>query len=301
MPPLSMTALEQSYAWCQRVARTRAKNFYYSFILLSPEQKNAMCAVYAFMRYCDDLSDEPGASAAPIDRWRAALANALQGHFDGHPVWPAFHDTVVRFGIPHQYFFDMIAGVRSDLNPRLIETFDELYLYCYQVASVAGMATIHIFGFDSPKALPLAEKCGIAFQLTNIIRDVREDAERGRVYLPAEDLAQFHVAPDYLQTGGRSKEFVTLMGFEGARARAYYNESQPLLNLIHARSRASLWTLIEIYSRLLDRIHASNYDVLARRISLPAWQKAGIVIQALAGRITRAPAASATRSRTARP
>ncbi|MDQ6666232.1 MAG: phytoene/squalene synthase family protein, partial [Acidobacteriota bacterium] len=264
-------------------------------------QKNAMCAVYAFMRYCDDLSDEPGASAAPIDRWRTALANALEGQFDGHPVWPAFHDTVVRFRIPHQYFFDMIAGVRSDLEPRIMQTFDELYRYCYQVAAVVGMTTIHIFGFDSPEALPLAEKCGIAFQLTNIIRDVREDAERGRVYVPKEDLAQFHVAPDFLQTGGRSKEFMTLMGFEGARARAYYDESQPLLDLIDSRSRASLWALIEIYSRLLDRMQASGYDVLARRISVPAWKKAGIVIQALAGRATRAPASSATRSRTARP
>ncbi|MDQ2900321.1 MAG: phytoene/squalene synthase family protein, partial [Acidobacteriota bacterium] len=262
-----MTTLEQSYEWCRRVARTRAKNFYYSFILLSPEQKNAMCAVYAFMRYCDDLSDEPGASAAPIDRWRAALVNALNGEFDGHPVWPAFHDSVVRFRVPRQYFFEMIDGVRSDLNPRQIETFDELYRYCYQVASVVGMTTIHIFGFDSPEALPLAEKCGIAFQLTNIIRDVREDAERGRVYLPDEDLKQFNVPPEFLQTRARSKEFMTLMGFEGARAWAYYDESKPLLDLIHPRSRPSLWALIAIYSRLLDHIQAANYDVLARRIS----------------------------------
>jgi len=283
-----MTTIEHSYAWCRRVARTRAKNFYYSFVLLSPEQKDAMCAVYAFMRYCDDLSDELGASAASIDRWSAALADALNGKFDGHPVWPAFHDTVARYRIPHQYFFEMIDGVRSDLNPRQIQDFDELYRYCHQVAYVVGMTTIHIFGFDSPEALPFAEKCGIAFQLTNIIRDVREDAERGRVYLPHEDLAQFHVAPEFLQTQARSREFMTLMGFEGARARAYYDESKPLLDLVHARSRASLWALIAIYSRLLERMQASNYDVLARRISLPAWEKAAIVLQALAGRITRA-------------
>lgn len=296
-----MTTLEQSYAWCRRVARTCARNFYYSFILLSPEQKNAMCAVYAFMRYCDDLSDEPGASAERIDRWRAALAAALDGKFDEHPVWPAFHDSVVRFHIPRQYFFEMIDGVRSDLEPRQIETFAELYLYCYRVASVVGMTTIHIFGFDAPEALVLAEKCGIAFQLTNIIRDVREDAERGRVYLPSEDLKQFHVAPEFLQTQARSREFMTLMGFEGARARAYYDESKRLLDLVHARSRPSLWALIAIYSRLLDRIRAANYDVLARRISLPAWEKSAIVIQALSGRIIHAPDASARRSRTARP
>ncbi len=279
-----MTELDKSYEWCRRVARTRAKNFYYSFVLLSPEQKNAMCAVYAFMRYCDDLSDEPGAAAAPIDRWRAALANALERRFDEHPLWPAFIDAVVRFSIPHRYFFEMIDGVRSDLNARRVNTFDELYGYCYQVASVVGMTAIHIFGFDSPEALPLSEKCGIAFQLTNILRDVREDAERSRIYLPADDLARFGVRQEDLRAGIRSEAFVRLMQFEAARARAYYQESRPLLNLVHPRSRASLWALIEIYSRLLERIVESNYDVLARRLSVPKWEKIRIVLRATAGR-----------------
>jgi phytoene synthase len=274
-----MTTLDESYAWCRRVARSRAKNFYYSFILLSSEQKNAMCAMYAFMRYCDDLSDEPGAAAAPIERWRADLEQALQRKFDDHPMWPAFHDSVARYRIPHQYFFEMIDGVLSDLEPRRFTTFDELYRYCYQVASVVGLTTIHIFGFDSPEALPLAEKCGIAFQLTNILRDVREDAERGRIYIPAEDLTRLCVrSEDFPQ---RSVEFVKLMAFEGARARAYYDQSRPLISLVHARSRAALWALIEIYSRLLDRMEKSKYDVLSRRISLPVYEKLWIVARAI--------------------
>src|SRR5205085_11293772 len=252
-----MTSLPESFAWCRRIARTRAKNFYYAFLLLSREQKDAMCAMYAFMRYCDDLSDEPGASAVPIERWRSALVNALEGNFDSHPMWPAFHATVERYRIPQEYFFHMIDGVLSDLEPRRIATFDELYRYCYEVASVVGLTTIHVFGFDSPAALPLAEKCGVAFQLTNILRDVREDSERGRVYLPAEDLARFGVAAI-----APSPEFVKLMAFEEGRARAYYTESRPLLELVHARSRRALWALIEIYSRLLDRIRSSGYDVL---------------------------------------
>ena len=148
------------------------------------QQRKAMCAIYAFMRYCDDLSDEPGATRAAIERWRSEMEAALEGRFGGHPVWPAFHHTVRRFGIPHQYFREMIDGVVSDLEPRRFETFDELYRYCYQVASVVGLTIIHIFGFDTPSALPLAEKCGVAFQLTNILRDIREDAGRGRIYLP---------------------------------------------------------------------------------------------------------------------
>jgi phytoene synthase len=279
-----MKEIEQSYEYCRRIARSRAKNFYYSFLLLSAQQRKAMCAIYAFMRYCDDLSDEPGATRAAIERWRAEMEDALQGRFSGHPVWPAFHHTVRRFGIPHEYFREMIAGVASDLEPRSLQTFDELYRYCYQVASVVGLTIIHIFGFDTRSALPLAEKCGIAFQLTNILRDIREDAERGRIYLPAEDLLRFGVSAQDLRAGNRSDAFVRLMRFEAVRARAYYDESMPLLDLVHPRSRPSLWALIAIYSRLLVRIEAANYDVFSRRVRLSSLEKSWILVQAVLSR-----------------
>ncbi|HJZ94880.1 MAG TPA: phytoene/squalene synthase family protein, partial [Candidatus Solibacter sp.] len=205
-----MISVDQSYRYCLKVARTRAKNFYYSFVLLSKQQRKAMCAIYAFMRYCDDLSDEPGASRAAVEKWRAELEDALQGRFSEHPVWPAFHHTVRRFGIPHDYFRQMIDGIASDLEPRRIETFDELYQYCYRVASVVGLTIIHIFGFDTRSALPLAEKCGVAFQLTNILRDVKEDLSRGRVYLPDEDLKRFGVDAGNL----KPPQFIELMRFE---------------------------------------------------------------------------------------
>ena len=274
-------AIARSQEYCQKVARTRAKNFYYSFLLLSKQQRRAMCSIYAFMRYCDDLSDEPGANRAAMDRWRGEMEDALEGRFGAHPVWPAFHYTVRRFGIPHQYFRDMIDGVASDLEPRRIQSFDELYRYCYQVASVVGLTTIHIFGFDSQRALPLAEKCGVAFQLTNILRDIREDAERGRVYLPAEDLHRFGVSEDDLRTGKRGDAMQRLLEFEGARARSYYDESQPLLDLIHPRSRPSLAALITIYSTLLERIHRRNYDVFTTRVRLTAMEKSWILVRAL--------------------
>ena len=278
-----MISLESSYAYCRGVAKNRAKNFYYSFVLLDADRKNAMCAVYSFMRYCDDLSDEPGATRHAMDRWREALDEALAGRPDSNPCWPGFLDTVARYSIPHQYFYDMIAGVASDLTPRVIRTFDELYRYCYQVASVVGLTTIHIFGFTSPEALPLAEKCGIAFQLTNILRDVREDADLGRLYLPEEDLERFGVAVDDLKSARRSEQFGALMEFEIARARRYYRESAPLLALVQPKARGSLWALISIYSTLLERIGQSHYDVLSTRISLSPAEKAFIVLRAACG------------------
>ncbi|HLJ15357.1 MAG TPA: phytoene/squalene synthase family protein [Bryobacteraceae bacterium] len=275
--------LAESYAYCARIARRRARNFYYSFLLLPAPQRRAMCAIYAFMRYCDDLSDDEALAgrAAAIARWREDLDAALAGQVGSHPIWPAFRDAVERYRIPHRYFHEMIEGVSSDLEPRSIAAFDELYDYCYHVASVVGLTVIHIFGFDSPLAPDLAEKCGIAFQLTNILRDIREDSELGRVYVPREDLDRFGVSAEEFRCGGRSENFVRLMRFEAERANRYYRESELLLQLIHEESRPSLWALIEIYSRLLKRIEKSNFDVLSRRISLPPWEKAWIVVRAL--------------------
>jgi phytoene synthase len=268
--------LEASYAFCRRIARARARNFYYSFLLLSREQKNAMCAIYAFMRYCDDISEGLDASREAIEKWRRDLDLALEGHYPGNnPLWPAFHDTVRRYGIPREYFYEMIEGVSTDLEARQIQTFDELYRYCYQVASVVGLTILHVFGFESPNALKLAEKCGIAFQLTNILRDVREDCENGRVYIPAEDILKFNAS-----LNDRDERFVRLMQFEAERARVYYQESRPLIELVHRRSRPSLWAIIEIYRRLLDRIERSNFDVLEKRIRLSTWEKIGIVLSA---------------------
>jgi 15-cis-phytoene synthase len=278
-----MISLEESRAYCRDVAKKRAKNFYYSFVLLSSERKDAMCAMYAYMRYCDDLSDEPGATRSAMDRWRQALTDALAGRPDSSLVWPAFLNAVNRYRIPHEYFFDMIDGVASDLEPAAIQTFEELYRYCYRVASVVGLTTVHIFGFDSPDALPLAEKCGIAFQLTNILRDIREDAGLGRVYVPAEDLNRFGVPVEDLKNARRTNAFGHLMEFEIARARKYYQESAPLVAMVHKESRGSLRALIGIYSSLLERIAESPSDVLTRRISLPATEKTWIVLRAATG------------------
>lgn len=273
------TTIEESYRYCERVARTRAKNFYYSFVLLDRPRRLGMCAVYAFMRYCDDLSDDLALAnrRESIAGWKRDFEKALAGSPDDNPLWPAFLDTVQRFRIPHEYFFEMIEGVSEDLEPRKVATFDELYRYCYRVASVVGLTVIHIFGFEDPRALELAEKCGIAFQLTNIVRDVREDVGLNRVYLPAEDLARFGVTALDRET----PEFLALMRFEGERARRYYEESRPLIGMVTLKTRSSLWALIEIYRRLLDRLEASDYRVLeGPRVRLSTFEKLGIVVQA---------------------
>ena len=271
--------LDESYAYCERVARTQAKNFYYSFLLLSRPQRQAMCAIYAFMRYCDDLSDSDDVADRPaaIAGWQKDLDAALSGNPSDHFLWPAFTDSVQRYGIPHQYFHDMIRGVSSDLEPRQVQTFEQLYDYCYHVASVVGLTIIHIFGFENPEALRLAERCGVAFQLTNILRDVREDAEHGRIYLPAQDLERFGVKPEDLAGSALSPALRSLLAFEADRARAYYREAQPLTDLVDRRSRASLRALIGIYARLLERISDSGYEVLRGRVRVPAWEKLWIL------------------------
>ena len=236
------------------------------------------------MRECDDLSDNPNAHKKHIREsiavWSLELDRALAGDVANGPIWPAFHDTVKRYSIPHRFFHEMIDGVTSDLEPRRIQTFDELYRYCYQVASVVGLTVVHIFGFTSVRALLLAEKCGIAFQLTNILRDIREDAELDRVYLPIEDLNRYGVSLEQLRSGTENKSFRELMEHEANRAWAYYEESASLLNLIEPKSRRSLWALREIYMRLLAKIERQNFDVLKDRISIPNWSKIAILLRA---------------------
>lgn len=278
-------SVPESYRYCRNIAKRRAKNFYYSFLLLDKPRRDAMCAIYAFMRHCDDLSDDPAVQDKAQMRnsiaiWRMQLDRALRGDVEYNAIWPAFHDTVQRYRIPHRYFHEMIDGVLSDLEPRQMQTYEELYRYCYQVASVVGLTVIHIFGFRSSRALLLAEKCGVAFQLTNILRDVREDAEMKRIYLPLEDLARFDVPVEQLQSGREDERFRGLMRFEASRARAYYEESAPLSDLIEPQSRRSLWALREIYLRLLRKVEKSNYSVLTERINVPTRTKILLLLRA---------------------
>jgi phytoene synthase len=228
------------------------------------------------MRCCDDLADEPSTGGRePLARWRLDLDRAISGTAPEGPLWPAFADAVLRYEIPHRYFHDMIDGVESDLDSRRFRTFEDLYRYCYRVASVVGLTVIHIFGYDSPRAPELAEKCGVAFQLTNILRDLREDYEMGRIYLPEDDLRRFDASVE-----NRDSRLRDVLRLQGSRAQAYYDESLPLVDMVGRESRPSLWALIRIYRRLLERIEAADYDVWSRRIRVPSWEKWAILCRA---------------------
>ncbi len=272
--------VSESYRHCVHVARTQARNFYYSFLCLTPEKREAMCAIYAFMRYSDDISDEAADSddsgperARVMGEWRAALDRALHGDYGDSLILPAFHDTVRRFNIPPEYFHDLIDGTEMDLEPRRFETFAETYDYCYHVASVVGLVCIHVFGFTDPRAKELAECNGIAFQLTNILRDLQEDARMGRVYLPQEDLRHFGYTEADLTAGTENEAFRALMRFEVERARDYYQRAAPLVAMVDADSQPCLRAMRSIYGGILECIERRNYDVFTRRARVTTMRK----------------------------
>ena len=276
----------RSYAECRRVARASASNFYYAFFMLPQAKRDALCALYAFMRLVDDVSDTVGGAADKqrgLARWRAVLDAAAAGDVSGHAILPAFADTIECFHIPPRYFHDLISGAEMDLTVGDYPTFDRLREYCYRVAGTVGLTCLHVFGFDDPHAPDLAEKLGIAFQLTNILRDVRADYEMGRVYLPQEDLAQFGVRPEALGRGPLTPEMRGLLEFEAARAWEFYREGVQLVPRVHADARAALWALVRIYSSLLRRIDARGYDVFSERVRLSVPEKTGILLRARLG------------------
>jgi phytoene synthase len=290
--------LAESYAHCAEVARREARNFYPSFLLLPADPRRSMCALYAFLRRSDDIADDAGtapAKRAALDAWRTALDAALRAGVepapspgsDGWPGWPALADTVRRHAIPARYLGETLDGVESDIEPAPFDTFDELYGYCYRVASAVGLCCIHIWGFRSEggRAEELAEAAGLALQLTNIVRDVGEDARNGRVYLPREDLDRFGVRPEDLVAGRAGEPLRRLLAFEARRAYDYYDRARPLADLVSPEGRPVLAAIVGVYRALLDEISRRGYDVLARRVTLPAWRKAAIAARAYAGRL----------------
>ncbi len=282
--------LAASYRRAEEIARRRARNFYYAFVVLPPERRRALCAVYAFMRACDDVSDGAASSEAKrlmLRGLRAGLDAALAGDCQGNPVFPALRDSVARFSIPARYFHWVVDGVEMDLTVERYETFDALYKYCFNVASAVGLVCLEIFGYrGAERAREHAEHCGIAFQLTNILRDVKEDAAMGRVYLPREDLRRFGYSEDELRRGVVDDRFRRLMDFEAARAADYFARGRNLLTLVDEASRPALWAMMEIYGRVLRKIVRRRFDVFGRSVRLSNPEKARIALQALVLRFT---------------
>jgi len=275
-------AVRDSYAECNRIARASHSSFYYAFFGLRREKRNALCALYAFMRLIDDVSDEPGdleSKRQGLARWRGMLDDAVDGRTAGHAVLPALADTIARFEIPTRYFHDLILGAEMDLTVASYATFDRLSEYCYRVAGTVGLTCIHVFGFSDPKAPDLAERLGLAFQLTNIIRDVGSDYAIGRVYLPQEDLDRFGISAAELG-GPVTPKLQLLLKFEADRAWQMYEEGAPLVKKINADSRATLWALVRTYSTLLARIEERDFDVFRSRISTSSAEKIQFLLTA---------------------
>jgi 15-cis-phytoene synthase len=300
--------IDAAYAVCAGIAQREAKNFYYSFRVLPVHKRNAMCAVYAFMRRADDISDDESLPVVErrvvMSEWLEAWRVARRSGLSEDPVFVALNDTQKRFAIRDELLEDLVRGTTMDLEEsqtgvvfvtetvanrtqtlQIYENFDGLYRYCYLVASVVGLVCIRIFGYSDPRAEELAEKTGVAFQLTNILRDVSEDAERGRIYLPLRDLEASGV--DVRRLMGvvhrelRPEDSRTLLALEGGRAKKYYAAAEELLPLIDRDSRAALWVLVTIYRGLLERIIAKNYDVFSERVSVPDSKKLLILAQGM--------------------
>jgi phytoene synthase len=276
MADAKTVSLEESYAQCIAVTKDRAKNFHFAFTVLPKERYKSICALYAFTRTADDLSDDepdPQKALANSQAWRAAFDKALAGDASGHAILPAVADTFKRYKIPPVYMHELITGTEMDAHKKRYEKWDDTYLYCYRVASVIGMMTIHVFGFTHPRAIDLAEKTGIAFQMTNILRDLVEDSGRDRIYLPLEDLRVNHVSEAELLAGKDTPLLRALVKYEVARTKEFYTAGRELVPLILPESRDALGSLVAIYQSLLQEIEKRDYDVFSERVSLSKTQK----------------------------
>ncbi len=297
-----------AYMHCREIARREAKNFYWAFRVLPRHKSDAMCAVYAFMRRADDIADD---ESKPIETrraemstflhyWRSARQNLSRGASSHNPVFLALTDTQRRFEIPDSLLEELVAGTTMDLEPRVepqtsdIEsvqtyaTFDDLYRYCYLVASVVGLVCIRIFGYTDRRAEQFAEETGIAFQLTNILRDVKEDVERGRVYLPMDLLDEFGETIPELHELARSKARAMterergMLATLAIRAEKYYLAANKLIPLLDRDSRAAMWVLVTIYHRLLSRIADHKMEVFNERIGLSTSEKLAVLARGAA-------------------
>jgi phytoene synthase len=300
--------LAMAYSVCSGIARTSARNFYYAFLVLPHAKRNALCAIYAYMRRCDDLSDDASLTLrerrAKLEVWLESFHRALAGEPTDDAILLALTDTQRRYQIPAELLDQLAFGTLMDVPEEVEEpgdpkstkpeeelvieyrTFKDLYLYCYHVASVVGLVCIKIFGYRDPNAEHLAERCGIAFQLTNIIRDVKEDAVMGRVYLPLEDLQRFELSAGDLKSSPDRARLRSLLTMEADRARDFYKSGHELIPLVNEDSQPALWVLVTIYQRLLEKIAQKQYDVYAGKVKLSTFEKVSVLGKGFLKRLT---------------
>jgi phytoene synthase len=284
----------EAYAVCRGIAKREAKNFYYAFRVLPQHKQDAMCAVYAFMRRADDIADDESTPIAErrviMHQWIESWRKARHSGVSDDPVFLALNDTQKQFAIPDALLEELVQGTTMDLDPlpeqgkiQTYANFNELYRYCYLVASVVGLVCIKIFGYSDLRAEQLAEETGIAFQLTNILRDVKEDVDRNRVYLPLDIMSAHGVNVDRIKELAAGAEMTSsdraLLEELTAKAEHYYGSASELTPLIDADSRAALWVLAMIYYDLLVRIRKKKYDVFSSRVRVPTTGKLVLLLR----------------------
>ena len=280
LPP---DVLAAAYEECRQVTREAARNFYFAFLTLPADRRRAIYVAYTFCRYCDDSVDAEGTPTEKLGRVNQ-LREQLNATYAGdvsQPLFVGLADVVNRFDIPREYFHEVLNGVESDLVKTRYADFEELKQYCYRVASAVGLICIHIFGYSGGEEARLrAADLGLAMQLTNICRDVKEDWEMGRIYLPQDDMARFGVSEDDIGAGAVTEGFSQLLAFQIARAREYFSSGRQLLGYLPPRSRACPAALGLIYGRVLDRIESNGYDVYQQRIGLSKAEKLRLMARA---------------------
>ena len=281
--PPSPQVLAAAYEECRRVTRREARNFYFAFLTLPAPQRRAIYVAYTFCRYCDDSVDAEGThdeKLARVHRLRKMLAEAYSGQAT-QPLFIGLYDVAITYDIPQEYFQEVLNGVESDLVKTRYADFEELQRYCYQVASAVGLICIHIFGYRGGEtSRQHAIDLGLAMQITNICRDVREDWEFGRVYLPQDEMARFGVAETDIAAGAVTEGMADLLRFQIKRARGFFANGRLLLPYLPARSRACPAALGLIYSGVLNRIERAGYDVFSQRIGLSKSAKLRLMARA---------------------
>lgn len=279
----SAADLADAYEICRLLTRKEARNFYFAFLTLPAQRRRAIYVAYAFCRYCDDSVDDAGTTEeklARIARLRHLLAETYHGRAT-EPVFIGLADVADQYQIPQEYFDEVLNGVESDLIKTRYSDFDELRTYCYQVASVVGLICIHIFGYHGGEmARRHAIDLGLAMQLTNICRDVREDWELGRVYLPQDEMRRYGVTEEDLEAGAVTDSFAELLQYQIGRAREYFASGRLLLPYLPRRSRACPAALGSIYGGVLNRIERSEYNVFGERIGLSNGAKLALMAKA---------------------
>ncbi len=278
-------ALAAAYGHCARVVRRSGSSFAAAFWMVSPARRRALHAIYAFCRLADDIADDPdvaGDRARLLERWREELRDAYRGA-PRHAVGVALADTVHRFELPEALFEDLLAGVERDLSGRPIETFEELYRYCYCVASTIGLLLVRLQGARGPRVLEYAETMGIAVQLTNVLRDVGEDAAGGRIYLPREDMERLAVRPESLREGKLTEEIRLLLALYAERARIYYERAARALPAEERRRLRVAEAMGRIYRALLEELQAQGFPCLEHSIRLSKRRRLAIAARTFLG------------------